>query len=82
MILYQCSPNHEHQKMDTMFTGKLGMKHIIQNRNAQANHGNGNWVAKLNHNWRCSLVNIRNLVEESRCDTQSVSHIPQWDVAI
>ena len=54
----------------------------IQNRSEQENHWNGHWVAKLNHNWRCSLVNIRNLVEESRCDTQSVSHILPWGVAI
>ena len=82
MLAYHFSRNHEHRKMYTMFTGKLGTKQKTQNRNAQANHGHGQWVTKLNQ-YRCySLVMIRNLVEEARCDTQSVSKMLPWDVAI
>ena len=82
MLAYHFSRNHEHRKMYTMFTGKLGTKQKTQNRNAQANHGHGQWVTKLNQ-YRCySLVMIRNLVEEARCDTQSVSKMMPWDVAI
>ena len=65
-----------------MFTDKLGVKHKIQNRNAQANHRHIHWVSKLNHIRSYYLVNIRNLVEAARCDTKSVSHMLLWDVAI
>eukprot|EP00978_Attheya_sp_CCMP212_P010158 scaffold24367_cov73-Attheya_sp.AAC.2 len=82
LAYHQFSPNHEHRKMATMFTGKLGVKHKIQSRNARANHGHGHWVAKLNQHWCYSLVNIRNLVEDASCDIQWVSGMLPWNAAI
>ena len=82
MLAYQFSPNQEHLKMATMFTGTLGMKQKIQNRSEQEKHWHGHWAEKLNQNWRYSLVNTRNLVEEDICNTQPVSLILKWYVAI
>ena len=65
-----------------MFTDKLGVKHKIQNRNAQANHRHIHWVSKLNHIRSYYLVNIRNFVEEAICDTQSLSYNLPWSVFI
>eukprot|EP00978_Attheya_sp_CCMP212_P003267 scaffold6745_cov38-Attheya_sp.AAC.4 len=40
-------------------------------------------LAKLNQHWRYSLVNIRNLVEEAKCDTtQTVSHMLPGNAAV
>eukprot|EP00978_Attheya_sp_CCMP212_P035051 scaffold150431_cov65-Attheya_sp.AAC.5 len=63
---YQFSPNHEHGKMATMFTGKSGVKHKFKAEMHEQTMG----------------MATGNLVEEAKCDTQLISHMLPWNAAI